>query len=160
MNSAPGGQVYKFRARAAGSDTPVPATPPSRHQLACLHRLATGILLLGTGLAAYVVWQGIMLFHAPHAVTHLAAMIEAGSGIDHSLFSQRPAHRDNPTGTGASGSRPRISYFIAWIVSLLVLQLLAMIAFASIRCAGRLFACTAVTDDPGLLRSAALRRKA
>ncbi len=102
-----------------------------------------GIILLLVGLWAsiQVLLEALRLYRDPIRIEQLADAIEQGSNLDKNLTQNPVADKaENPGVANAStsnrqqsGSFIRLSYFFAWIIALLILMLVAMIAFSSIR---------------------------
>ncbi len=106
-----------------------------------------GLLLLFIGLwiAIQVFSEALALYKDPTNIERMATAIEAGSNIDKSIvpirenlleedeFATEPAVKPDQ-GTHAF----RISYFIAWVVDLLLLMLLARIAIMAVKTGGEL----------------------
>jgi hypothetical protein len=108
-----------------------------------------GLLLLFIGLwiAIQVFSEALALYKDPANIERMATAIEAGSNIDKSI---RPI-RDSILGEDGDEINTetkakakdnaegfRVSYFIAWIVDLLLLLLLARIALMAIKTGGEL----------------------
>lgn len=107
-----------------------------------------GIILLLVGLWAsvHVLLEALRLYRDPLRIEQLASAIERGSNLDQTLqqnvydeSGKSSARSNNPglTGQGAANGI-RLTYFIAWIVALLLLMLIAMIAFSAIRAGSEL----------------------
>ena len=102
-----------------------------------------GVVLLVVGLwaALHVLLEAMRLYRDPVRIEQLALAIERGSNLDNTLnqnFMDGELRDDNTASTGASRSAPtaggvRLTYFVAWVVALLILMLIAMIALATIR---------------------------
>ncbi len=106
-----------------------------------------GLLLLFIGLwiAIQVFSEALALYKDPKNIERMATAIEAGSNIDKSIV----PIRDSLLGDEETATEPaikpdhgshtfRISYFIAWVVDLLLLLLLARIALMAIKTGGEL----------------------
>jgi len=109
------------------------------------------VLVLGLVLALVTIREVWLLYHYPERVERFAIAIEKGSNIDHSLSSLREsvtADTDKENGVNAAAApetRPaaasgniRVSYFLAWVIVLLLLLLLARIALSAIKTGGEL----------------------
>jgi hypothetical protein len=104
-----------------------------------------GLLLLFIGLwiAIQVFNEALALYKDTANIERIAIAIEAGSNIDKSIAPIRDSlsgeniensevkTKENPNGI-------RISYFIAWVIDLLLLLLLARISLAAIKTGGEL----------------------
>tara|TARA_R110000782_G_scaffold17576_3_gene48954 strand:+ start:1167 stop:1670 length:504 start_codon:yes stop_codon:yes gene_type:complete len=106
-----------------------------------------GLLLLFIGLwiAIQTFSEALALYKDPKNIERMATAIEAGSNIDKSLIPVRDSLLGEDETSVESESRVanktdgfRISYFIAWIVDLLLLLLLARIAIMAIKTGGEL----------------------
>ena len=104
-----------------------------------------GLLLLFIGLwiAIQVFNEALSLYKDPTNIERVALAIEAGSNIDKSIA----PIRDSLLGESDENIEPkkeehtngiRLSYFIAWVVDLLLLLLLARISLAAIKTGGEL----------------------
>jgi len=124
------------------------------------------LLLFGLWLALEVLYEAWQLYHEPARIERFAEVIEQGSNIDRSIaplqienLGEGPA----ANGTDASGNdlnaygrqtggargqqpetaeepqyRLRLSYYIAWVIALILLLLLARISLAAVRTGGEL----------------------
>jgi hypothetical protein len=106
-----------------------------------------GLMLLFVGLwiALQVFNEALALYKDPATIERMASAIEAGSNIDKSIAQTRNSilgdDEETPeTKTLAKDSTQefRISYFIAWVVDLLLLLLLARISIMAIKTGGEL----------------------
>lgn len=106
-----------------------------------------GVLLLFVGLwlSIQVFSEALSLYKNPGNILRMATAIEAGSNIDKSF---RPTH-DSLLGQNEISVKHksslkiktdnfRISYFIAWVIDLLLLLLLARISITAIKTGGEL----------------------
>ncbi|MFT5132178.1 MAG: hypothetical protein ACI9SC_000642 [Gammaproteobacteria bacterium] len=102
-----------------------------------------GIVLLLVGLWAsiQVLLEALRLYRDPIKVEVLASAIERGSNLDKSLTHSFPdeatiddVDETSPALNGQQTSQGvRLTYFVAWIIALLILLLVAMIALSFIR---------------------------
>lgn len=103
-----------------------------------------GLLLLFIGLwiAIQVFSEALALYKDPTNIERMATAIESGSNIDKSLVPIRDSilgeDEEAQTKPEVATSGFRISYFIAWIVNLLLLLLLARIAIMAVKTGGEL----------------------
>lgn len=108
-----------------------------------------GLLLLFIGLwiAIQVFNEALSLYKDPTNIERMAMAIESGSNIDKSIVPIRDSILGNDEEEPTPESKPstenntngfRISYFIAWVVELLLLLLLARIAIMAIKTGGEL----------------------
>jgi biopolymer transport protein ExbB/TolQ len=116
---------------------------------------ACGFVLLAVGLwiALAVISEAWSLYQEPQKVERFAQAIEQGSHLDHALSStssgRTSAIEENApptelsTGTPATTNNPegagfRLSYFVAWIVIILLLMLIGRLAIAAVKTGGEL----------------------
>ncbi|MBL1141705.1 MAG: hypothetical protein HND53_06700 [Proteobacteria bacterium] len=105
------------------------------------------LLFIGLWIAIQVFSEALALYKDPTNIERIATAIEAGSNIDKSIV----PIRDSLLGEDEDGAETeiavkakenkdgfRISYFIAWVVDLLLLLLLARIALMAIKTGGEL----------------------
>ncbi len=106
-----------------------------------------GLLLLFAGLflAIYTFGEVLNLYKDPNNIERMAGYIEAGSNIDKSIAPIRDSILGEDTSETETAAKTkdnkdgfRISYFIAWVVDLLLLLLLARIALMAIKTGGEL----------------------
>ncbi len=107
-----------------------------------------GLLLLFIGLwvVIQVFSEALGLYKDPTNIERLAIAIETGSNIDKSIVPIRDSlleeeKIDTKTASKTENKQPsdfRISYFIAWVIALLLLLLLARIAIMAIKTGGEL----------------------
>lgn len=139
--------MYKFENNSE-KETETNSTPASslnetsQDILSIIVRMC-GLLLLfiGMWIAIQVFNEALSLYRDPTNIERMAIAIEAGSNIDKSIA----PIRDSILGEDEAESKPeastdgfRISYFIAWIVDLLLLLLLARIAVMAVKTGGEL----------------------
>ncbi len=114
------------------------------------------LLLAGLWIAFEVLFEAWDLYQEPEKIERFARAIEKGSNIDKSLVSFRDSviASDSSITSGAddndslstnnteiiqaSTDSVRISYFLAWIIALLLLLLIARIALGAIKTGGEL----------------------
>lgn len=131
----------------------------SKGIMAVFVRLLGFILLLaGLWVAFEVLFEAWDLYQQPEKIERFARAIEKGSNIDKSLVSLRDsviaAPSDGATGTEnpenmsqfeetrgstqASADNVRVSYFLAWVIAILLLLLIARISLGVIKTGGEL----------------------
>lgn len=131
----------------------------SKGIMAIFVRLLGFILLLaGLWVAFEVLFEAWDLYQQPEKIERFARAIEKGSNIDKSLVSLRDsvvaapadetAGADTPenirpyeetrNSTQASSDNVRVSYFLAWVIAILLLLLIARIALGVIKTGGEL----------------------
>lgn len=103
------------------------------------------LLFIGLWIAIQVFNEALALYKDPANIEHMASAIEAGSNIDKSIapisetiLEEDEANSDIETTVKDNTEGFRISYFIAWIVDLLLLLLLARISIMAIKTGGEL----------------------
>lgn len=104
------------------------------------------LLFIGLWIAIQVFNEALTLYKDPASIERMAKAIEAGSHIDKSIAPIRDSLIGNEEETGVvSTNKPenaangfRLSYFIAWVVDLLLLLLLARIAIMAVKTGGEL----------------------
>ena len=115
---------------------------------------AVGFILMFVGL-----WIGLKaineawsLYQQPQKIERLAVAIEKGSNLDTALSSAGPSPKvTDPRDAGDTTSRMgsqvqevndalgfRLSYFVAWIIAILLLMLVGRLAIAAIKTGGEL----------------------
>ena len=124
----------------------------TRDVLSIVVRLC-GLMLLFSGLwiAIQVFNEALSLYKDPTNIERIAIAIEEGSNIDKSIKPIRDSiinavetegdytETETKKSTATNGSESvRLSYFIAWVVDLLLLLLLARIAIMAIKTGGEL----------------------
>ncbi len=113
-----------------------------------------GFVLLAVGLwiALAVIAEAWSLYQEPQKVERFAAAIEQGSHLDHALSSassgsaagadeeHTSAAEIAASGAGANPASAgiRMSYFVAWIVIILLLMLIGRLAIAAVKTGGEL----------------------
>lgn len=115
------------------------------------------LLLAGLWVAMQVLMEALDLYHEPQNIERFARAIEQGSNIDKSLSSIResamsstkvpdeeqeagavaPPPAKKPVAT-PTGNNVRISYFLAWIIVLMLMMLIASISLRAIKTGGEL----------------------
>ena len=108
------------------------------------------LLLAGLWVAFEVLFEAWDLYEQPQKIERFADAIEKGSNIDKSLVSLRESvisgsQQGAQEGDGsitietrAQGSNVRVSYFIAWVIVILLLLLIARIALGAVKTGGEL----------------------
>lgn len=125
--------------------------------------IGLGLLLFGIWLAVEVLTEAWQLYHEPSRIERFATAIEQGSNIDRSIAplqiqgdstagndtnpesdlnaygrqTDRAAPSQSNDTTGPQ-YRLRLSYYIAWVIALLLLLLLARISLGAVRTGGEL----------------------
>ncbi len=120
----------------------------TRDVLSIVIRLCGLVLLfIGLGIALQVFNEALALYKDPANIERVAIAIEKGSNIDKSIAPLRDSllgedeAREFSEQTKNAAPAPtgiRISYFIAWVIDLLLLLLLARISLMAIKTGGEL----------------------
>jgi len=115
----------------------------------------SGFVLLAVGLwiALAVISEAWSLYQEPQRVERFAVAIEQGSHLDRALAASstgrsaagdeasNPAEvleRAQAAGSPAEGTGFRLSYFIAWVITILLLMLIGRLAIAAVKTGGEL----------------------
>ena len=109
------------------------------------------LLVIGLLLSFLTMREAFKLYHDPERIERFAYAIEKGSNIDKSLMSLHSSaianSRQDEAAPAADYTVPapvhnpdnvHVSYFIAWIIVLLLLFLMAIIALAAVKTGGEL----------------------
>jgi len=110
------------------------------------------LLLAGLWVAIQVMLEALELYQKPQKIERFAIAIEQGSNIDKSLVSlrqsviQESGNEDTGTITSSepqsksyqSPGNVRVSYFMAWVIVILLLLLIARISLTAIKTGGEL----------------------
>jgi hypothetical protein len=103
------------------------------------------LLFIGLWIAIQVFNEALALYKDPANIERMASAIEAGSNIDksvapirNSILGEDEVNSDVKATVKENTEGFRISYFIAWIVDLLLLLLLARISIMAIKTGGEL----------------------
>ena len=103
------------------------------------------LLFIGLWLSIQVFSEALSLYKNPANIVRMATAIEAGSNIDKSfspvrdsLLEQDEINAEHKSSLEIKSDNFRISYFIAWVIDLLLLLLLARISIMAIRTGGEL----------------------
>ncbi|MGH8584048.1 MAG: hypothetical protein ACREWG_14970 [Gammaproteobacteria bacterium] len=103
-------------------------------------RLAGVVLVIvGVWIGLKVVFEAWDLYRKPDRIEVMATAVEAGSGLDQMLAQYTEADDGADTG-GAAANQPvqqagsiRVSYFLAWGITMLLLFLVGGLCFAAVR---------------------------
>jgi hypothetical protein len=108
------------------------------------------LLLAGLWVAFQVMMEALELYREPQKIERFATAIEKGSNIDRSLSSFRNTISEEqdenglakepatPAPAATSGSNVRVSYFLAWIIVLMLLMLIGSISLRAVKTGGEL----------------------
>jgi hypothetical protein len=138
---------YEFQQDAAHDDW----VGQSSRLLNLIVRIA-GLLLLGAGfiVALMVIASAWSLYENPARIESFAREIERGSNLDLTLSNAVSAGReqiaadlrDNPELSSGAQTGPdpgfRFSYFVAWLIAILLLLLIGRLSLGAVRTGGEL----------------------
>ena len=110
------------------------------------------LLLAGLWVAIQVMLEALELYQKPQKIERFAIAIEQGSNIDKSLVSLRDSisqGSEDKDGNAITSPAPqsksyqspgnvRVSYFLAWVIVILLLLLIARISLTAIKTGGEL----------------------
>ena len=111
------------------------------------------ILVVGLLVGLVAIWEALQLYHEPDRIERFALAIEKGSNIDKSLRSLRdstladagkdenvpaPASDKTAQAPAPASDNVRVSYFLSWVIVLLLLLLIARLALAAMKTGGEL----------------------
>ncbi len=103
------------------------------------------LLFVGFSVALQIIHEALDLYRNPENIERVAVVIEKGSNLDKSLAPLGEYLQDTgdetetaPEAHKQPESGVRLSYFVAWVVELLLLLLVARIALAAIKTGGEL----------------------
>ncbi len=137
--------MYKFKENETPAETAAMGEP-SRNIIGIVVRIS-GLLLLFVGLwvTLQVLHEALDLYRNPANIERVAIAIEKGSNLDKSITPLKESLQDvdgdsktTPEVQNQSEDGFRLSYFVAWVIELLLLLLIARIALAAIKTGGEL----------------------
>ena len=107
------------------------------------------LLLVGLWIALAVIAEAWSLYQAPQGIERLAKAIEHGSNLDRTLSTASSRLAAVPDETTSAAQRPssappdtdlgfRMTYFVAWVVAVLLLMLSGRLAIAAVKTGGEL----------------------
>jgi hypothetical protein len=106
------------------------------------------LMLVGLWISLAVIAEAWSLYRQPVKIERLARAIEQGSHLDLTLSSatggsqapQQPAVDGMPATPPATTAAPgfRLTYFVAWIIAILLLLLVGRLALAAVKTGGEL----------------------
>lgn len=113
---------------------------------------ALGFMLMFIGLwvGLSVISEAWTLYRNPHAIERMATAIEQGSNLDKTLATTRHAESEPLVKPDANGGKPapavtaadnpsfRLSYFVAWVIAMLLLMLIGRLAITAVKTGGEL----------------------
>ncbi len=113
-----------------------------------VHGFGFVLLIVGLWVALAVLLEAWSLYRSPVGIERFAQAIEQGSRIDQSL-ARAGQDKTEPDEAAPSGAPPkaqvgdsvlgfRLSYFIAWVIAILLLMLIGRLAIAAVKTGGEL----------------------
>lgn len=101
------------------------------------------MLIVGLTIAIKVIIEAWSLYEEPQRIERFAEAIDEGSNLDQLLrsFSQKTASTESEPETATTTSQQatlRVSYFLAWIIALVLLMVIGGLAASAIRTGGQL----------------------
>jgi membrane protein required for beta-lactamase induction len=101
------------------------------------------MLIVGLTIAIKTIVEAWSLYEEPQRIERFAEAIDEGSNLDQLLrsFSQKTASTENEAETAAATSHQatlRVSYFLAWIIALVLLMVIGGLSASAIRTGGQL----------------------
>jgi hypothetical protein len=101
------------------------------------------MLIVGLTIAIKTIIEAWSLYEEPQRIERFAEAIDEGSNLDQLLrsFSQKATSTENEAETAATTSQQatlRVSYFLAWIIALVLLMVIGGLAASAIRTGGQL----------------------
>jgi disulfide bond formation protein DsbB len=132
-------------------DPPAPVAAPESVGSTAAQMIAriAGLIIMTIGLwvSLAVIVEAWSLYRSPEGIETMARAIERGSHLDQSLA--RVSQDKTEPDESSPSARPkreksesmlgfRLSYFVAWVISLLLLMLIGRLAIAAIKTGGEL----------------------
>jgi membrane protein required for beta-lactamase induction len=101
------------------------------------------MLIVGLTIAIKTIIEAWSLYEEPQRIERFAEAIDEGSNLDQLLrsFSQKTTSTENEAETATTTSQQatlRVSYFLAWIIALVLLMVIGGLAASAIRTGGQL----------------------
>ena len=138
---------YEFEQTAAPA-TPAPQATGGWRAVGIVRGCGFALMAFGFVVSLAVMVEAWSLYRAPTSIERLAKAIEKGSNLDRSLAraSRHAAVPDEAVledeDTAQSKGEPlfgfRFSYFVAWVVAILLLLLIGRLAIAAVKTGGEL----------------------
>lgn len=138
---------YEFEQDAAQA-TPAPQAAASRRAVGIVRGCGFALMAFGFVVSLAVMVEAWSLYRAPTSIERLAKAIEKGSNLDRSLTraSRHAAVPDETVLEEDDVAQPkgeplfgfRFSYFVAWVVAILLLLLIGRLAIAAVKTGGEL----------------------
>ena len=139
--------------RYSFNDSPVPTENRAENFTHLWQMVVRGfgfvLMLVGLWIALAVMLEAWSLYRTPAGIERMAKAIERGSNLDQSLArasrnASAPDEAANPTATASQAADTdsvlgfRLSYFVAWIIVILLLMLIGRLAIAAVKTGGEL----------------------
>jgi len=134
---------YQFNEEEARTDWPAWG---SRVSHAVVRGFGFVLMLVGLWISLAVIAEAWSLYKQPAKVERLAQAIERGSNLDHTLSrvsqnTQQPSEAAAATTAPPAAATPagfRMTYFVAWIIAILLLMLVGRLSIAAVKTGGEL----------------------
>ena len=140
-------------ARYAFNENSPPTEARAQHSTHLWQMVVRGfgfvLMLVGLWIALAVMLEAWSLYRTPAGIERMAKAIERGSNLDQTLarVSRNTATPDEATSTATVPAAAaetdsvlgfRLSYFVAWIIVILLLMLIGRLAIAAVKTGGEL----------------------
>ena len=140
---------YEFEQAPTPAAGSAPRTAASRRAVGLVRGCGFALMAFGFLVSLAVMVEAWSLYRAPTSIERLAKAIEKGSNLDRALTraSRQGAIPDEavidkdpgrPAATGDPLFGFRFSYFVAWVVAILLLLLVGRLAIAAVKTGGEL----------------------
>jgi hypothetical protein len=126
---------------------PPPAVPASGAMPLLVRGAGFVLMTLGLWVALAVVVEAWSLYRSPAGIERMAQAIERGSHLDQSMARGSGSKTEPDEAIAGTASGPeksdsvlgfRLSYFVAWVISLLLLMLIGRLAIVAVKTGGEL----------------------
>ena len=126
---------------------PPPPTPASGPMPLLVRGAGFVLMTIGLWVALAVVVEAWSLYRSPAGIERMANAIEHGSHLDQSLARASGSKSEPDEAIAGTAGAPaqgesvlgfRLSYFVAWVISLLLLMLIGRLAIAAVKTGGEL----------------------
>lgn len=142
-------------AQYAFKDQPIAQDEPAQPVLRLFQQFVRGmgllVMIVGLSISLAVMVEAWSLYRDPVGIERLARAIERGSHMDHALSRASQASAatapDETTPKAAAGKSTedtdnvlgfRLSYFVAWVIAILLLLLIGRLAISAMLAGGQL----------------------
>ena len=100
------------------------------------------LLIVGLWISLQVIGEAWALYKDPQHIERWAKEIERGSNLDRTLSTTRESAAQEASGNAVAEVNDalgfRMSYFVAWVIALMILMLVGQLAIAAVRVGGEL----------------------